>query len=87
MRKYTKVPSITGKQLIKLFEKDEWQNGGKATHGISLTKKIKNITLITIIPDKSEDLPEGTLGAILGVKQSRLGKKGLLNLINLHGLD
>jgi len=34
------------------------------------------------VPDTSESLPKGTLQAILGVKQTQIGKKGLLDLLN-----
>ena len=84
--KYTTIPAITGKQLIKLLQKDGWQVGRKATHGITLTKRIGDRTLVTYIQDTTASLPEGTLGAILGVKQTRLHKKGLLALINKYGI-
>lgn len=34
----------------------------------------------------SDDLPAGTLGAILSVKQTGLGKDGLQRLIDRYGL-
>ncbi|MDO9334360.1 MAG: hypothetical protein Q7T57_07570 [Dehalococcoidales bacterium] len=51
-----------------------------------MTKDIGNKTLVTIIPTSNASLPHGTLGAILGVKQTKLGKDGLLGLLNKHGL-
>ncbi len=39
---YTNIPAISGKQLIKLLQKDGWQLGRKATHGLTLTKKFSD---------------------------------------------
>ena len=36
----TELPSITGKQLIRLLLKDGWQDSGKRTHGVALVKVI-----------------------------------------------
>ena len=83
---YTKLPAITGKQLIELLQKDGWVIGRKATHGISLTKPFGNRTRVTVVPDYRVSLDTGTLSAILGVKQTGLGKKGLLDLVNKYGL-
>jgi len=83
---YTKVPAISGKQLIKLFIKDDWVVGRQATHGISLTKSAGSHTKVTVIPNTRASLPEGTLGDILGPKQTNIGKKGLLDLLNKYGL-
>ncbi len=86
MKKYTTIPALSGKELIKLLAKDSWQIGRKSRHGICLTKKINDRTLVTFVPDTSHSLPIGTLNAILGEKQTRLGKQGLLNLLNKYGL-
>lgn len=83
---YTKAPALTGKQLIKLLKKDGWVVGRKAQHGVSLTKSIGNRTKVTFIPDTRASLDSGTLGAILGVKQTGLGKRGLLELLNKYGI-
>lgn len=83
---YTKAPAISGKQLIKLLIKDDWVVGRKATHGISLTKAAGGHTKVTVIPNTRVSFPEGTLGEILGPKQTNLGKKGLLDLLNKYGL-
>ena len=84
--KYTKIPAITGKQLIRLLRKDGWVVGRRATHGISLTKNIGDRTIVTVIPDTRASLDTGTLGAIIGPKQTRLGKKRSLKLLNKYGL-
>jgi hypothetical protein len=41
---------------------------------------------VTVIPDKRGPLPAGTLAAILGPRQSGLGRDGLLAMIQRHGL-
>ncbi|MDD5191198.1 MAG: hypothetical protein PHE50_09180 [Dehalococcoidales bacterium] len=87
MRRYTKIPAITGEQLIVLLVKDGWENGGKSTHGISLFKFIDGKNIVTTVKNTSENIPEGTLGSILGVKQTRIGKRGLLDLVNKYGLE
>jgi len=84
--KYTTIPAITGKQFIRLLLKDGWVEKRRGTHGISLAKKIGYRTVVTDIPDKRASLPKGTLMGLLSRKQTRLGKKGLLKLINKHGL-
>jgi len=84
--KYTRAPAITGKQLISLLKKDKWIDGRKAKHGISLTKHIGNRNRVTVIPNTTMSLDTGTLMAILGIKQTGLRKKGLLKIINQHGI-
>lgn len=80
------LPAISGKKLIKLLAKDGWINKRKTTHGISLYKKHKDRTRVTIIPNKSDDLPKGTLSAILGPKQTNIGREGLEELIDKYGI-
>jgi len=63
MSPYTSIPSLTGRQLIKLLVKDGWLTGRKSRHGRTLT-----------------------LSQILGIKQTGLGKAGLLALLNKYGL-
>jgi len=84
--KYTTLPAITGKQLIKLLEKNGWKCGRKATHGITLTKDIGDRIIVTFVPDKKASLCKGTLMDILSNEQTRLGKKGLLKLLNEYGI-
>ena len=86
MSRYTKVPAITGKQLIRLLEKDGWEVKKRATHGVSLAKRFGDRTIVTVVPFTRATLPEGTLAAILGPKQTGIGKSGLLELINRFGL-
>jgi len=83
---YTQIPAISGKQLIRLLKKDGWEALRKAKHGIALSKSFGDRKRVTVIPDSRASLPDGTLSAILGVKQIGLGRAELLNLINKHGL-
>jgi predicted RNA binding protein YcfA (HicA-like mRNA interferase family) len=82
----SELPAITGIQLIKLLEKDGWTLGRRAKHGRALTKKIGDSKRVTFIPETRESLPEGTLLAILGAKQTGIGKTGLRRLIGKHGI-
>jgi predicted RNA binding protein YcfA (HicA-like mRNA interferase family) len=80
-----KLPALSGKQLIRLLKKDGWQKGRQATHGRTMTKHIGDKTRVTFIPAKGSSLPEGTLNAILGDKQTGIGKDGLLELLKRFG--
>jgi predicted RNA binding protein YcfA (HicA-like mRNA interferase family) len=77
---------MSGKKLIKLLKKDKWVPRRRTKHGISLSKKIGDVNRVTIIPDTRADLPEGTLQAILGPKQTGIGKRGLRELVDKYGL-
>ena len=81
----TQFPAITGKQLVRLLKCDGWEEGRHSTHGRTLTKRFGNRVHVTFVPEKSKPLPIGTLMAILGAKQTALGKKGLQMLIDRHG--
>lgn len=83
---YTAIPAITGKQLINLLKKDRWEGGRRAAHGISLTKRIGQRTRVTVVPHTRASLPRGTLQAILGPKQTGIGRRGLLELLNKYGI-
>lgn len=85
-KKYTEAPAITPSQVIRLLVKDGWVKGDKTKHGIALTKKVGNRHLATIVKETNESLPSTTLGLILGIKQSKLGKAGLVKLLNKYGL-
>jgi len=86
MVKYTKLPAISGKKLIKLLKKDDWIIHAQTRHGVALRKSFSDRTRVTIIPDTSASLDDGTLSAILGSKQTGIGKRGLLGLVNKWGL-
>ena len=80
--KYQKIPALSGIELIKLLRKEGWIEHRQTNHGIALTKKIYDRTKVTIIPKSKTSLPKGTLMAILGPKQTGIGAKGLLELLN-----
>lgn len=84
----TTPPALTGEQLISLLEKDGWVRLGYRTHGVSMQKKMKDgQILVTVIPiKKNKSIAEKTLGNILSVKQTRIGKAGLIALIEKYGV-
>lgn len=82
----TTLPAITGNQLIKLLKQDGWVYQRDANHGAAYSKKIKGRNIVAIIPIKNDSLPNKTLGAILNVKQTGIGRKGLVALIEKYGL-
>ncbi len=86
MAKYSRLPAISGKKLIRLLQKDNWQVKRSATHGVALAKAFSDHTRVTVIPDTNASLDEGTLAAILSPKQTDIRKKGLLELINKYRL-
>ncbi len=69
---------------MRLLEGDGWTRGRRVNHGVFCHKQFpgENRPRFTVIPDKSEPLPNGTLGAILSVKQTGLGRAGLQDLID-----
>lgn len=82
------IPAISGMALIDLFVLDGWTLHGDVAHGVLLTKYDPNLgreRLVTI-PRKRKSLPKNTLHCILSVKQSGLGRRGLLKLIEKHGM-
>jgi len=86
MVKYTKLPAISGKKLIKLLQKDGWIIHRRTRHGIALIKVVNGRTRTTIVQDTIVSIPDGTLLDILGQKQTGIGKKGLLKLVNKYGI-
>lgn len=77
----TKLPAITGKQLIRLLKRDGWSEHRRTRHGQSLKKVIDHRTRVTVVPDKSSPLPDQTLTDILSPGQTGIGRKGLRELI------
>lgn len=76
------IPAISGPELIKLLIKDGWTIVRRANHGCTLKKTFKNErTRVTLVPTKKRSLPTGTLMAILGKKQTQIGREGLLKLL------
>jgi hypothetical protein len=72
--------------LIRLLRRDGWTDVRRTNHGIAFTKTIEGRKRLTLVPDKRSVLPAGTLAAILGPKQSGMGRAGLARLIERHGL-
>ena len=72
---------------MALLEQDGWILGGQRRHGIFYSKQFpeERFPRSTVIPDKIGPLPDGTLGAISGVKQTGLGRNGLNDLIERFG--
>ena len=64
---------------MRLLEGDGWNRGRRANHGVFFHKQFSGETRprFTVIPDKSVPLPSGTLAAILGPKQTGIGRVGL----------
>jgi hypothetical protein len=81
------LPSVTGPQLAKLLERDDWIPGRVARHGQLYSKWVGTRLLTTTIPLKNRSIPRGTLAAILGPQQTCLGKDGLRVLIEKYGLS
>ena len=81
------LPAISGKDLIRLLQKDGWEVLRSSAHGVALRKydPIQGRMLITTIPNKSGSLSPGTLGSILSPKQTGIGRKGLSELITRYG--
>jgi hypothetical protein len=51
-----------------------------------MKKLVDGRWLVTFIPAKRGILPDGTVSAILGSKQTKIGKRGLVALIDKYGL-
>jgi len=82
----SRLPAISGRQLIKLLQKGGWEIKRHAKHGKSLAKKADDRTRVTVVRDSADSMPIGTLKDILGRQQTGLGADGLLSLIRKHGL-
>lgn len=69
---------------MRLLDQDGWTRGGRRTHGVFYYKHFpgERLPRSTVIPDKSDPLPSTTLGAILSVKQTGLGRNGLQQLLD-----
>lgn len=71
---------------MRLLEQDGWTPGGRRNHGVFYSRRFpgERNSRHTVIPDKSDPLPPTTLGAILSVKQTGLGRVGLQDLIDRY---
>jgi hypothetical protein len=52
-----------------------------------MSKKYPDRTRVTVIPVKKSSLIDNTLSLILSSKQTGIGKRGLLELLNKYGLS
>ena len=86
MPNLTQLPALSGKQLISVLQKDGWIVKRQGRHGMALAKNFGEHSKVTVVPNTRASLDDGTLGAILGVKQTCIGRRGLLDLINKYGL-
>ena len=78
------LPAIGSRDLMRLLENDGWTRGRETRHGVAFQKQFDDGPRVTIIPDGRKSLASGTLRAILGPKQTGLGRKGLLRLLEEH---
>lgn len=78
---------ISGRELLRLLMLDGWRRGNRVTHGIYISRRFSQEPRprSTVVPDKSSDIPEPTLGGILSVKQLGIGVRGLQELIERYG--
>ncbi len=76
--------NVSGRELMRLLEHDGSISGGRRTHGVFYYKQFpgEERPRSTVVPDKSTPLTSSTLGAILSVKQTGLGRAGLERLID-----
>jgi len=73
--------------LIRLLRLDGWEEGRRVNHGRSFHKTFPDtVPRVTLVSDKRTPLPSGTLAAILGPKQTGIGREGLAALIARHGI-
>ena len=80
------LPTLTGRELYRLLTADGWEVSRRAQHGVFLIKRFGDRARTTTVKDTGRDIPNKTLAAILGQKQTGLGRDGLLRLIERRGL-
>jgi predicted RNA binding protein YcfA (HicA-like mRNA interferase family) len=82
------LPVITGKQLVRLFRQDGWEEKSqRAREGIFFYKRFPDGTVrATVIAPKPRPLTPGTLAAIPGPTQSGIDREGLAAMIARHGV-
>lgn len=78
------LPAISPKVLIKILENEGWQIKRRANHGLAMAKFFEGKNYITIIPTKDKSIPKGTLMAILGPKQTKIGRDRFLELYKTY---
>ncbi len=78
--------NISGRELMRLLEREGWTPDRLRNHGVLYFRRFpgERLPRSTVIPDRSEPLAPGTLGSILSVRQTGLGRVGLQNLIDKY---
>lgn len=71
--------------LVRLFRLEGWRER-PCPHGILFTTGSGPSNRSATVPLKRDPIPRGTLGAILGPKQTGWGRTGLDALLAKHGL-
>jgi len=71
--------------LVRLFRREGWRER-PCPHGILFTTGSGPTYRSATVPLKRDPIPRGTLGAILGPKQTGWGQSGLDALLAKHGL-
>ncbi len=79
------LPTLSGRELYRILLADGWEPVRRANHGELLIKRYGDQNRRTIVRNTGQDIPRGTLAAILGPRQTGLGRDGLLELIERHG--
>jgi hypothetical protein len=81
------IPPVTGKQLIWLFRQAGWDEVRRSKEGIMFAKRFPDGRFAsTVISPTRRPLTPGTLGAIIGPRQSGIGRDGLAAWIEPYGL-
>lgn len=83
------LPSLTPLQLLRLLEKDGWTiKRNRTREGAFVEKRFPDGGYrSTIVSTKHRRaIAGGTLHAILGPRQTAIGREGLRALIERHGL-
>jgi len=75
------LPAISGYALMKLLQADGWQFARESPHGNAYAKDFPEGPRVTCIQRTRKSLPIGTLKAILGEKQTGIGREGFLRLL------
>ena len=75
------LPSLTGRELIQLLKGDGWVEQRHGRHGIVLNKVVDGLLRTCVVPNKTRDLPSGTLSQILGPKQTGIGRAKLVEMV------
>lgn len=78
------IPAISSAKLVRLLKKDGWVVVRDCPHGDAYCKQFGKTVRLTTIPRGRKSLTPGTLKAILGDKQTGIGRAGLLALIKKY---